>query len=235
MELEGVGPREIAILMLLVTLGPIGTLLIEPQVRLVYSIFWIVLVRSSSILFDPSMLILLWIIAPLYIFSILYIRQIVRFFYGKSSRNSALMCGLLSVIFPTVIGLLVSILLGFSYSQFLYIMPIPLQFVVGLYFLYMFREPEVVSPWSGQFLNWSWWKRLGAKWSNWITDRIDLHFEEEEIVMSMSLQEAEDYYLEKYSSSRILCEECGNRVVAEFLCTTCGLCLDCCQCDFDEY
>jgi hypothetical protein len=220
--------------MILITIAPLGTVLTGAE-RWVFSVFWVFLIRSSTVVFNLAILAYLWAICPLYLFSILYIRQIVRFLYGKSSRDSALMCGLLSIVFPSLMGLLVSILLGYSYSQYLYIVPIPLQFVIGLYFLYRFREPEVVSPWSGQFLNWSWWKRLGTKWSNWITDRIDLHFEEEEIVMGMSVQEVEDYYVERYRSSRVLCEECGKRVAEELLCKACRTCLDCCQCDFDEY
>jgi hypothetical protein len=221
--------------MILITIAPLGTVLNGPEDRWVFSIFWIFRIKSSIVIFNLDMLFYLYLICPLYVLNILYIRQIVRFLYGKSSRDSALMCGLLSIIFPSLIGLLVSILLGFSYSQYLYIMPIPIQFALGLYFLYRFREPEVVSPWSGQFMNWSWWKRLGTKWSNWITDRIDLHFEEEEIVMGMSVREVEDYYIERYRSSLVLCKECGNRVAEELLCNTCGFCLDCCECDFDEY
>jgi hypothetical protein len=234
LELEGIGPRVIGIFMILITLAPLGTILIGPQDRLIYSIFWIILVHSSKVLFDPSLLALLWIICPLYIFSILYIRQIVRFYYGKSSRDSALMCGLLSAIFPSLVGLGVSILLGFSYSEYLYIIPVPIQFVVGLYFIYRFREPEVVSPWSGQFIDWSWWKRLGAKWSNWIIDRIDIHFQEEEIVMSMSLDEVEVYFSEKCEGEAVACKKCGKETKLVFICEYCGSCIDCCQCHLDE-
>jgi hypothetical protein len=221
--------------MILITIAPLGTVLIGSQDRWVFSVFWIFLIHSSTVIFDLSTLIYLWIICPLYIFSILHIRQIVRFYYGKSSRDSALMCGLLSAIFPSLVGLGVSILLGLAYSEYLYIMPIPIQFSVGLYFIYRFGEPEVVSPWSGQFIDWSWWKRLGAKWSNWLTDLIDIHFEEEEIVMSMSLDQVEEYYNEKYEGKSVTCNKCGKEMKLVFICEYCGYCFYCCQGHPNEY
>jgi len=221
--------------MIIITVLPLGALPIGQRDWLVYSIFWIILFRFPfAILFDISMLFFLWLIVPLYIFSILYIRQIARFFYGKSSRDSALMCGLISLIFPTLIGLGTSILLGFSYSAYLYIYPIPIQFIVGLVFLYRFREPENVSAWSGQFIDWSWWIRLKAKWSNWATDIIETYFEEEELVLNMKENELADYIDEVNGEDYLSCEECGEKVKPVFLCEICYKCLDCCQCDFDD-
>ncbi len=195
LELFGVGPRVVAIFMIVMTILPLGAMPIGQQFWIMYSIFWLVVIRYPYITFDIlTMFTFLWLIIPLYIFSILYIRQIARFFYGKSSRDSALMCGLISVLFPTVVGIGTSVLLGFPYSSYLYIYPIPIQFFAGLIFLYRFREPENVSAWSGQFIDWSWWIRLKAKWSNWGTDIIETYLEEEEMILNMSLSEAEEYY-----------------------------------------
>jgi hypothetical protein len=224
----------IAIFMFFATLAPLGILPLGPQDRLVYSIFWILLIHFSYIMFVPAMMTLMGIIVPLYTFSILYVRQIVRFFYGKSTRDSAIMCGLLSVAFPSLVGVLVSILLGLPYSQYLYIIPVPIQFAVGLHFLYKFREPEAVSPWSGQFIDWSWWKRLGTRWSNWIVDRIEIHLDEEEIVMGMGVDEAEAYLNQKYEADYISCENCSRKVRPIALCKECRKCLDCCSCEFIE-
>jgi len=194
LELEGVAPRVIGIFMIMISLLPLGLMPIGEQFYLMYSIFWIIVIRPPFIIFDITMFAFLWIIIPLYIFSILYIRQISRFFYGRSSRDSALMCGLISILFPTLVGIGTSVLLGLPYSSYLILYPIPVQFLAGLVFLYRFREPENVSAWSGQFLNWSWWIRLKPKWSNWGTDIIDTYFEEEDMIMNMSLTEAEEYY-----------------------------------------
>ena len=83
-------------------------------------------------------------------------RQINRFFYGKTSRDIALMYGLLSIIAPSTITLALWIYYGFAFI----ITPIPIQFFAGVILLYKFRDPEVISPWEGYFLDWSWWARL---------------------------------------------------------------------------
>lgn len=180
--------------MIMITLFPLGVMPVGEEFWITYSVFWILVISPPYIIFDIMMFGFLWLIIPLYIFSILYIRQIVRFFYGISSRDSALMCGLLSILFPTLVGIGASVLLGLPYRSYLYIFPIPVQFLAGLVFLYRFREPENVSAWSGQFMDWSWWIRLKPKWSNWGTDIIETYFEEEDMIMNMSLTEVEEYY-----------------------------------------
>jgi len=140
----------------------------------------------------------------------------------------------MSLIFPTLIGLVTSILLGFSYSAYLYIHPIPIQFVAGLAFLYRFREPENISAWSGQFIDWSWWIRLKAKWSNWATDIIETYFEEEDLVLKMKEDELADYIDEVSAEDYLSCKECEKKIKPIFLCDGCGRCLDCCNCDFDD-
>lgn len=194
LELYGIGPRVIAIFMIMITLLPLGIMPIGEEFWIMYTVFWVLVIHPPFIIFDITMFAFLWIVIPLYVFSILYIRQIVRFFYGKSSRDSALMCGLISILFPTLVGIGATILLGLPYSSSLIVYPIPIQFLAGLVFLYRFREPENVSAWSGQFINWSWWIRLKPKWSNWGTDIIETYCEEEDMIMNMSLTEVEEYY-----------------------------------------
>ena len=120
----------------------------------------------------------MWLMVPLSIFSILYIRQIVRYYLGKRSRDSALMVGIISVVFPSLLSLL-PMILGAGLSQICFIIPIPIQFIAGLIFLHKFEGPEVISPWPGQFIDWSWWKRLRARWSNRTQDLVEMHLDEE--------------------------------------------------------
>jgi hypothetical protein len=178
--------------------------------------------------------VLFWLIIPLYIFNILYIRQIARFFYGKSSRDSATMCGILSIIFPTLAGIVFSILLGLPYSSYLYIYPIPIQFFAGLVFLSRIREPENISAWSGQFIDWSWWKPFGVKRANWASTIIETYFEEEETVMSMNSNESDQYYNEINRNGDIVCKTCSKKIKLVYLCEVCRRCIDCCQCDFND-
>ncbi|MHA2359765.1 MAG: hypothetical protein ACXAB5_05805, partial [Candidatus Thorarchaeota archaeon] len=37
--------------------------------------------------------------------------------------------------------------------------PLRGHFIVGFLLLYKFREPELISPWEGYFLDLSWWIR----------------------------------------------------------------------------
>jgi hypothetical protein len=210
----------------LITLLPLGAIRLAEGIWVIYSIFWI---------YPIPMIAYLWLIIPLYIFSILYIRQIARFFNGDSSRDSALMCGLISILLPTLVGIVISVLLGYPYSSYLYVYPIPIQFLVGLVFLYRFREPENISPWSGQYIDWSWWVRLKAKWSNWTADVIELYFDEEEAVMSMKPNEADEYFNEvSNSEGTIICQKCAKKIKPIFLCEVCETCLDCCVCGSDD-
>ena len=162
-ELFGTSPREIGLIMLLLTVFfPVGGInygynwqLIPP---ILYSSLWIVSGFDSFwFIFRPEQLLAtIWITVPLCTFNFLYIRQINRFFYGKTSRDIALMYGLLSMIVPTTITLALWIYYGFAFV----ITPIPIQFFAGVILLYKFRGPEVISPWEGYFLDWSWWTRL---------------------------------------------------------------------------
>jgi hypothetical protein len=88
---------------------------------------------------------------PLTILNILFAYWIVRYYQAKSSKDSVIMLGLLSILLPTIIVLYIT---GLS----LVIYPLPVQFVSGLILLWKFDGPEVISPWSGMRLDLSWWK-----------------------------------------------------------------------------
>jgi hypothetical protein len=192
MELYGVSPWVIGFIMILITLiTPLGIVPINGdfivltnwfQGPFIYGLLWSYTWSSySGILFSGVQFLNLsymWLLVPLSIFSILYVRQIIRYYFGKSSRDSALMVGILSIILPSLIQLVFAVSLV-NISRAGFIIPIPIQFVAGLILLRKFEGPEVISPWPGQFIDWSWWIRLKAKWSNRAVDIIEIHLEEE--------------------------------------------------------
>ncbi len=162
-ELYGTSPRVIGLILLLVTVFfPVGGVNYGSNLQLIppilYSSLWIASgLDSFWFIFHPEQLLTtIWITVPLCTFNFLFIRQINRFFYGKTSRDIALMYGLLSMIVPSTITLAL-----WCYYNFTFIItPIPIQFCAGIILLYKFREPEVISPWEGYYLDWSWWARL---------------------------------------------------------------------------
>ncbi|TFG32369.1 hypothetical protein EU527_10220 [Candidatus Thorarchaeota archaeon] len=167
LELYGVSPGTVAVIMILVTLFlPVGGVnLVNPIPSLsgglppfIYSALWAIFlgdIMSLWYLFNPLyFLSIIWLTIPLSLMNILYIRQILRYFMGSSSRYSVVMVGLLSLIVPTILSLYIT-LAGFPLGL---VIPIPIQFVTGLVLLHKFREPELIAPWSGVYIDWSWWR-----------------------------------------------------------------------------
>jgi hypothetical protein len=193
MEIYGVSPWVIGFIMILISLiTPLGIVPINGSFMIltdwfqgpfIYGLLWSYTWRSSSSIMFLSFQFLnlsyIWILVPLSIFSILYVRQIMRYYFGKSSRDSALMAGILSILFPSLLDLVITASIA-GISQVGFIIPIPIQFIAGLVLLRKFEGPEVISPWPGQFIDWSWWIRLKAKWSNRAADIIEMHLEEEQ-------------------------------------------------------
>ncbi len=152
-ELYGVSPGIIRMIMIIVTVfapfgfipsdyGMFGVYSLLPGI---YGLFWIIVNPFSYL--------------PLCLFNILYTRQLVRYYQAKSSRDSVHLIGLLSILLPTAIVLYISGMFG----GFVFLYPIPIQFVVGLIILHRIEGPEVISPWSGMRLDLSWWKRRRQK------------------------------------------------------------------------
>ena len=144
-ELVGVSPFVIAFFMTIVTLVvPLGfytswfflyDLIIGPGV---YALFW----AFGSSGFGYSELYLfsfpyLPMAFTLSIFNLLYIVQMVRYYQGKTARNRVILTGVISLIFPELELLIISL---FYYRGFVW--PIPVQFLVGLIFLFMIPGPE---------------------------------------------------------------------------------------------
>jgi len=196
MELYGVSPWVIGFIMAIITLiTPIGIVLTNGiltalvgwiEEPFIYGLLWIfdLSYYGSYYFYNIRIFDLLhmWYLIPLSIFSILYVRQIIRYYFGRSSRESALTVGILGVIFPSLLWLLASFRLGLFVGilDFGIILPVPIQFIAGYILLRKYEGPEVISPWSGQFIDWSWWVRLKAKWSNRLVDITELHLEEEQ-------------------------------------------------------
>lgn len=159
MELYGVSPNVIAIIMLITTLiAPSG--IIPGGVSevgsywagsVVYSLIWVYVFGGfyefGLRVFNVDLMLTL----PLCILNVAFAVWIVRYYQDKSSKYSAMMIGLLSVLLPTSLALYISGLVIAIY-------PIPIQFIVGLLVLWRIEGPEVISPWSGMRLDLSWWK-----------------------------------------------------------------------------
>ncbi len=149
MELYGVSPGVIRLIMFLVTVfspfgffpgferGIFGAYYLLPGI---YGLFWII--------FNP------FVYLPLCLLNILYAHQVVRYYQARSSKDSVYLLGTLSVLLPTVIILYFSSMFG----DFVILYPIPIQFIAGLLILWRIEGPEVISPWSGMRLDLSWWK-----------------------------------------------------------------------------
>ncbi len=139
MELYGVRPGVIAVIMFFTSLiFPFGFFADEIGMPIA-----LIMILVNPIIF-----------LPLTLLNILYAICIVRYYQAKSSKNSVLILGLLSLILPTVIVLYLTGLFG----EFVIVYPVPIQFIVGLIIMWKIEGPEVISPWFGMRLNLSWWK-----------------------------------------------------------------------------
>ena len=191
-ELYGTSPRVIGLLMLLVTVFfPVGLInVVQGSVFIpgyIYSGLWFVDgLQGFWFIFNPVELFSkLWLTIPLCSFNFLFIRQVNRYFQGETSRDIVLMLGLLSMLLPSAITLAL-----WSTYQFQFVIsPIPIQFFAGLILLYKFREPELLSPWKGFYLDWSWWTRL----------RYSAHDPDPEVInLTNLLREHDADWLESY-------------------------------------
>lgn len=162
LELRGTSPFVINLVMVLVTVFlPIGGVNLiynfAQMPPMIYSALWLWHPgRDFWYLFKPwEFLTTIWITVPLCTFNFLFVREINRFFSNTASRDIVLFYGILSMIAPSAISL------SLWNAQILphIIMPIPIQFIVGVYLLYKFRDPDYISPWDGYFIDWSWWER----------------------------------------------------------------------------
>lgn len=152
-EMVGVNPRVIAIFMIIVLLFvPLGYITREVVFFIgwfpgsgIYGLFWIFgigFLISGFHVFDLNYLTMT---LTLSIFNLLFVAQIVRYYQGKTTKKSALGIGVISLIFPELLVLISAA--GAALPLFLVgiVWPIPIQFIVGLIFLYKIPGPELLS------------------------------------------------------------------------------------------
>lgn len=168
-ELYGVSPGVIAIIMFIITgVVPIGfipetTFIFEPMI---YSLFWVFPLSHDFFGFPFAMMpvvflnpFVIFLTLPLTILNVNYAIWVVRYYKNQTSRYTAIMMGMLSMILPVALAIYLSAMFG----TLMLVYPIPIQFIIGLVLLWKIEGPEVISPWSGMRLDLSWWKRGGKK------------------------------------------------------------------------
>jgi len=158
MELYGVSPIIIAYIMIVITLtAPFGYISGDfPFSEMVYAFLWQIVFGSYR--FYIYFFSLQWVFSllRLTILNWAYAYWIVRYYQAKSSRFTVIMVGLLSLLLPFFGSIFDFVIMGGPHPQIVY--PIPLQFIAGLIILRRIEGPEVISPWSGVRLDFSWWK-----------------------------------------------------------------------------
>lgn len=177
LELLGTPPGVIAFFMILISfVAPIGIIPFNAWIVLgggygnpslmIYSLIWFYTpdLYIPFSLMPLFFLINIWFTIPLTIFNLAYIRQVVHYYRGKCTRYSAIWIGMLSVTIPTLFTLAVTGLL--TPGSFVFIGPIPIQFITGLIFLYKIPGPDMTSPWRGDLTDRHWWTPRRPEWWN---------------------------------------------------------------------
>jgi hypothetical protein len=173
LEIYGTSPGVIAWFMILISIFvPFGVIPFNSFIIFgssgmgsdftIYSILWS---WSPNMYLPVSMIPIfilanIWMTLPLTLLNIVYIWKIVRYYRGNCTRYSVIWVGMLSLILPTLIALFLSDQSG----GYIFIGPIPLQFIAGLIFMYKIPGPEMTSPWRGDLGDRSWWKPKRPDW-----------------------------------------------------------------------
>lgn len=152
-ELFGVNPRVITVFMILLTvIVPFGYLppgsaifcsFVSEMETGIYGLLWFF---GFAIDFGYGyggfhvLRVGLTILAiVLSIFNILFAREIVRYYQGKTSQKQVVFIGVVSLIYPNLFTLIPVPLYIFGI-----IWPIPIQFIAGLILLYKIPGPELL-------------------------------------------------------------------------------------------
>ncbi len=174
-ELYGTSPGVIAFFMILISLiVPMGIIPFNafivlggyaPVNFMMYSLIWIYIPEFwiPFSLMPLFFLFNIWFTLPLTIFNIAYIWKMIRYYRGQCTRYSVVWVGLLSITLPALIALATTSILSPT-GGWLFVGPIPLQFIAGLIFLYKVPGPEMTSPWRGDLEDRSWWKPKRPEW-----------------------------------------------------------------------
>ncbi len=114
-------------------------------VAMVYSPIWVyatdfthygVAGYTGFFFFNPAYLIQELILSAL---NLVFLWSIIRYYQGKTSRNTAISIGVLSLVPPVIMPLVISFGRGLVYLG-----PLPLQFLIGLLLLLKVKGPEEV-------------------------------------------------------------------------------------------
>ena len=84
---------------------------------------------------------------PLGIFNILFAFQVVRYTREEVGKTSTLLAGVLTLVLP-LLSLILTLPYMITYSQFVYIGPIPIQLITGLVLMRVARQPDLTQPWD---------------------------------------------------------------------------------------
>ena len=84
---------------------------------------------------------------PLGVFNILFAIQVVKYAKEEAGKMSTLLAGCLTLILPLT-SLLITLPFMIMNSYFVYIGPIPIQLITGLFLMKAARTPEPSQPWE---------------------------------------------------------------------------------------
>jgi hypothetical protein len=84
---------------------------------------------------------------PLGFFNILFAFQVVRYTREEAGKMSTLIAGCLTLVLPFT-SLAVTLPYMIMNSYFVYIGPIPIQLITGLFLMKAARKPEPTKPWE---------------------------------------------------------------------------------------
>jgi hypothetical protein len=102
------------------------------------------------------------------IFNLIFAYQVIRFCKGETSKRSAIIPGVLSLVLPLLMAwqgysmYVIEFMLGTG--SFVYIGPIPIQLIVGLILMRLFGPWEIETPWEEEDkVKQEWWETDESK------------------------------------------------------------------------
>ena len=81
------------------------------------------------------------------IFNIWFGFEVIRYVKNHTRKRAAIIAGILSIAYPLALAI-ISWGWIINSDTFVYIGPIPIQFVIGLLLMRFFGEPKLAEPWS---------------------------------------------------------------------------------------
>ena len=143
--------KQAAIIMVLVTLIPPYTTFLlgfgEHRVSVaIYALLWAINPPGAM----GFQILNYWSLSmgiPLGVLNILFAIQVVRYTKEEAGKMSTLLTGCLTLFLPLT-SLLVTLPFMIMNSYFVYIGPIPIQLLTGLFLMKAARKPEPTQPWE---------------------------------------------------------------------------------------